>query len=293
MEKKINSQAFLEFVCFAAFSVLTLHLVISGKYLSYVTPKMAPYLYFTATVMLIWAISTFVKILQPQYRTHAAHCLVLILPLIIFLLPHSSLGTSTLSSGYAGGNSISLTGSTSGISDKGNTSNTQKSASGTNSGNLSTSGNSQAQSSSGSGGSSDTQGDDSIIKQFGLTLSEDGSINISDKEFYPWLTEISTNVSKYEGKTVTLKGFVYKDSTQMAEDEFVPARLLMYCCSADLTPCGFLCRYDSSSTLANNSWVTVTGTIYAEEINGNSQPVITATSVSPAEKPDEEYVYPW
>ncbi len=291
MVKKINSQAFLEFVCFAAFTALTLHLVISGKYLSYVTPKMAPYLYFTATVMLIWAISAFRNILRPTYRTHSAYCLVLILPIIIFLLPHSSLGNSTLSSGYSGGNSISLSVAASGTSAKSNSPNVQKSTK--SSGNSSSFVNSQAQNFSDSRESGNSQSDDSIAKQFGLALSEDGTINISDKEFYPWLLEISTNTGKYVGKTVTLKGFVFKDSTQMSEDEFVPARLLMYCCSADLTPCGLLCSYGNASSLTNNTWVTVTGTISEEEVNGKSQPVITATSVSPATKPDEEYVYPW
>jgi putative membrane protein len=279
MENKINSQALLEFICFAAFSFLTIFLVISGKYLSYVTPKMAPYLVFTSIVMLVWAISSFFRIFRPVYRTHAAYCLVLILPIIIFLLPHSSLETAALSSGYSGANAISQTASSSGANGKVDTSNAQST--------------SQAQSSSGSGGSSDAQGDDSIAKQFGLALSADGTISVSDQEFYPWLSEISENTGKYEGKTITLKGFVFKDSTQMSENEFVPARLLMYCCSADLTPCGLLCRYDGASSLTANSWVTVTGTLHEEEVNGSTQAVITAESVSPAEKPGEEYVYPW
>lgn len=251
MENKINTQALLESVCFAAFSFLSLYLVISGKYLSYVTPKMAPYLCFTSAVMLVWAISSLVKVPRPVHRTHAMYCLVLILPIIVFFLPHSQLETSGLSSGFNNGVP-------------------------------------QAQSSAG-----DAQNEESPTKKFGLALSGDGNIRVSDKDFYPWLSEITENISKYEGKTVTIKGFVFKDSTQMAQDEFVPARLLMYCCSADLMPCGLLCRYDKASSLAEDTWVTVTGTLSSEEINGKTQPVITATSVSPAEKPEEEYVYPW
>lgn len=268
MEKRLNSQALLEFICLVTFLVLTLYLVISGKYLSYVTPKMAPYLYFTAAVMLIWSISTIGKIFRPRYKVHAAHCLVLIVPIVFILLPHSSLSTSTLSSGYMDGNSLGLSGSTSGISGQGNSTGTPS-------------------------GSSDAQNDGSIVQQSGLAVSGDGTINISDKEFYPWLSEIFTNMNKYEGTTITLKGFVFRDASVMSENEFVPARLLMYCCSADLTPCGMLCRYDNSSELADNAWITVTGIIHVENYNGELQPVITATSVSSAEKPDDEYVYPW
>jgi len=266
----------MEFLCFALFALSALYLVISRKYLSYVTPKMVPFLYFMATVMIVWAVSAFRRILRPVYRTHAAHCFVLLLPLIFLLIPHGQLNTSTVSSGYMSGTSIAPS--------AGN----PKSASSTVS---------PVSSSPALGSSSPQSSAPAAVSgssgKCGLTVSADGSISISDDAFYSALAEISSNLSEYEGKTITVKGYVYRDPSLMSSDEFVPARLLMYCCTADLTPCGFLCRYGNTSSLSANSWVTVTGTIYSEEINGSAQPVITASSVTPAEKPKDEYVYPW
>ncbi len=46
-----NSQALAEISCYLAFAGAMLYLVRSGRYLSYVTPKLAPYLCFSAAVM--------------------------------------------------------------------------------------------------------------------------------------------------------------------------------------------------------------------------------------------------
>ncbi len=79
----------------------------------------------------------------------------------------------------------------------------------------------------------------------------------------------------------------------MKANEFVPARLLMYCCTADLSPCGIICEYDKASELKENSWVTVTGVIHIGQYQGKDEPQITVTSITSADKPKKEYVYPW
>ena len=264
MVKKLNAQASFEFLCLLLFSALILYLAISGKYLSYVTPKMLPYLYFTAAVMLGWALFKLPLLFRPHYKLRAAHGLVLLVPIIFLLLPHGSVSAATVS------NSL--------ISDVGLSESS-----------LSLDSASQTEGSS----ASDGQYDDSIIKQFGLERAADGSINVSDELFYPWLSEIFTNKDSYEGVPITIKGFVFRDTATMTENEFVPARLLMYCCAADLSPCGIVCEYDGASALEADTWVTVTGLIHVGEYQGEKQPVVTVTSVSPAEKPQDEYVYPW
>jgi putative membrane protein len=86
----------LEIVSCCVFGGVTLYLVRSGKYLSYVTPRMEPYLYFTAVVMGIWALSALGR-LRPQHKVRSAHCLVLAIPVLLLLLPHSPLDISDLS----------------------------------------------------------------------------------------------------------------------------------------------------------------------------------------------------
>jgi len=263
--KKFNPQAFLEFLCLMLFSVLTFYLAVSGKYLSYVTPKILPYLYFTSAVMMIWTLLKFPNLFHPQYKLRAMHCLVLLVPILFLLLPHGAVNASDVSTGYI--NDVGL--SQSSVSGGGTT----KTA--------------------GTAANSDGQSDDSLIKQFGLERASDGSINVADKLIYPWLSEVYSNKDSYEGVTITIKGFVFRDTSTMTENEFVPARLLMYCCTADLAPCGIVCEYDGASALAADSWVTVTGIIHVGEYQGEKQPIVTVTSVTPSEKPEDEYVYPW
>lgn len=303
MVKRINPQAFLEFICFSFFAALLFYLTVSGRYLSYVTPKMAPYLYFTSAVMLVWAVSKLFGIFRPQHRTRAAHCLVLILPILLLLLPHRSVIASGMSSGYLGGGSFTnVSGSTSstGTQTNENVSQSNSSATGDNpaaakASEGDTSGHfASADTSSDNGAdAAEEPYDDSIVKQYGLALSEDGSIKVSDELFYPWISEIFTNMNQYEGVPITIKGFVFKDSETMVSDEFVPARLLMWCCSADLSPCGIICEYDHASALEEDTWVTVTGVIHIGKYQGEDEPQITVTSISPTDQPKEEYVYPW
>ena len=83
-----NSQALAEISCYLAFAGAMLYLVRSGRYLSYVTPKLAPYLCFSAAVMVVWALSSLGRMFRIQYRKHIAHCFVLAIPLLLLLLPH-------------------------------------------------------------------------------------------------------------------------------------------------------------------------------------------------------------
>jgi putative membrane protein len=268
----LNWQALSETLCFLAFAALTLYLTISGAYLSYVTPRMAPYLYLTSFVMLVWAVSGLGRLFHPAHNIRLAHCLVLLIPIVLLLLPHGSVGADA-SAGYLDGGT--LAGASDGLPAA--AAQTPASPVGT----------------TASGENTDLSQNESSGAQNGPALSEDGSIHVSDEMFYPWLSEIFGSPDAYEGVPITLKGFVFRDPEIMSDSEFVPARMLMYCCAADVTPCGMLCEYSKASELEVGAWVTVTGVIHVGEYQGEKQPVILANEVSAAEKPDEEYVYPW
>ncbi|TGE34792.1 TIGR03943 family protein [Desulfosporosinus fructosivorans] len=104
---------------------------------------------------------------------------------------------------------------------------------------------------------------------------------------------VYTAMEKYEGYQITLKGFVFSDPTTMKDNEFVPARLAMSCCVADLMPCGIICQYNKASQLTADTWVTVEGIIHIEKYMDDNEPAITVTRISPAEKPKAEYIYPF
>ncbi len=53
--KGLNIQALTESVCYLVFGILLFRLTVTGAYLSYVTPRMKPYLYGLSPAMVLWA----------------------------------------------------------------------------------------------------------------------------------------------------------------------------------------------------------------------------------------------
>ena len=277
--RAFNPQIFLELLCCCVFAGLMLYLAVSGKYLSYVTPRMEPYLYFAAAVMVIWALAGLGRLFRPQYKLRAAHCLVLVVPILLLLLPHTPLSTSNLSGNYLGGNPFSAR--------SGNAA--QKQAS-------SAKADLEAPSSIASDPSDAPSSEDEYAVDLAGLDTANRKITVSNDEFGEWLAEIYTNIENLKGYTVVITGFVYKDSEELKADEFVPARLAMTCCVADLAPIGLLCKYDKASELKAESWVTVEGTLFVgqSEYDGvkYDEPQLTVTKITPAQKA-EGYIYPY
>ncbi len=92
-----------------------------------------------------------------------------------------------------------------------------------------------------------------------------------------------------------MTGSVFKDPELLKDDEFIPGRLAMTCCVADLAVTGLICHYDQASELEQDSWVTVEGTFFIGqyEYAGNQydDPQLKVTKITPAEAV-EGYVYP-
>ncbi len=324
--RAFNPQIFLESLCYCVFGGILLHLVHSGKYLSYVTPRMAPYLYFTIMVMGIWTLVGLARVFRPQHRIRASHCFVLAIPILLLLLPHSPLSASDFSGNYIGGNMFS--------SQTGQYGAQKKTPSGNSNFNASSS--APAESSSediqnlapAEPSSADVDNDPTSIdsadsidstvpdaqsdtqgEAFSMAAPYEGysanlpgldeakkKITVSNDDFGMWFFEICVNMEKYEGYTIVMTGAVYKDPQYMEEDEFVPSRMMMSCCAADLATAGLLCKYDNASNLQNDSWVTVEGTLFIREYEYYGQkyydPQIRVTNITPAEAV-EGYIYPY
>lgn len=122
---------------------------------------------------------------------------------------------------------------------------------------------------------------------------QDGVLVMDNANFYLALMEVYEKIEQYDGTKVELVGFVFRDSELFAENEFVPARFLMTCCVADMVPVGFLCRYEGAKELPLDSWVKVTGVIAKAQYQGNEIPIIQAEEIESAEKPQNDYVYPY
>jgi putative membrane protein len=252
----------LEFLCYAGFSALLLYLTYSGKYLTYVTPRMAPYLYFTAAVMLLWAGASAFGLFRPQNRLRLAHCLVPAIPILLLLLPHSPLSASDVSYGYAGGNAFAGPG---------------------------------AQTAGGFAASEPLRTDDDADgapQDEILAADAQALIEVEDEAFYSWMNELYVNLDTYVGCRIAMTGFVFKDPEVFGADEFVPARLGMTCCVADLVPYGLVCKYAGAGELEPDTWVRVEGVVRKGEYAGFEEPQIEVSSVEPAD-PVEGYIYPF
>ncbi len=300
--KGFNLQVLTECICYLVFGYLLFHLTYSGGYLSYVTPRMKPYLYGLSFLMLLWAVVEGRNLLVPQYKARLSRSFVLIIPILLLSIRPAAPGGSSMVRNYdnsgismAGGNRGSQAGGSWGqqIPPEG-------------SGEPLVNGETLPADTDWDTGENDgypetdeysedpaAQADDngSPLHELKGRDEETKTITIADEDYYAWLYELSSNSQKYEGYTVIMKGFIYRDPEIEKECDFALVRLSMWCCAADLTPIGFLVDWDQDLEFKDDDWVVVKGT-FGITADGESL-ILKAQTIKAAEKPKEEYVYPY
>ena len=304
---KIDKQALVECICYLLFAFALLYLVLSGQYLQYVTPRMKPYLLFAAVVLLVWARTAIENLYVVRHRRHCLHCFVLVFPLLMLILPHRSVSVSSVSTPAQSIAAVqTLRGSaaaanptpqptaapsapaTAESSEPVESPETEEQPAATPQPDIADSA-ADAENIDGTYETTNFLGNTTTLHGYDAANRH---ITISDAEFYTWMDVIWANPADYDGWTLTVTGEVDKASREMDADEFIPARLIMTCCAADLTPCGFVCKWAQADTLATDTWVTVTGTLYQRQYADHSEPQLQVQSVAPAE-PVEGYIYPY
>lgn len=273
----INGQALAESVCYILFGILLFRLTVTGEFLSYVTPRMKPYIYGLSVLMFLWGAMGLGKIFRPRYKNRISHCLVLCIPILILFVPPAPAAGNMAVRTYTGSD---LYGSLSGAA----RSKTEPSI------------DYQEEEVE---EKPDEYLNDTQPKTQGLPQTEPvlfngldeeaKTITIADEDFYNWMTELGTNADHYEGYTITMKGFVFLDLEERKENEFALVRLSMWCCSADLSPIGLMADDPNGLTFKENDWVTVKGKLLVVD----GYPTIEADNIEAAEKPEQEYVYPY
>lgn len=94
------------------------------------------------------------------------------------------------------------------------------------------------------------------------------------------------------GQTGDVIGFVLKRA-EFPEGHFMVARFILSCCTADGVSVGLPVVWENSAALKNDTWVRVQGTIQVGEFNGETLPIIRATSVDATiGRPSKPYLYP-
>ena len=114
-------------------------------------------------------------------------------------------------------------------------------------------------------------------------------IEIADRDFAYWYRHLSEEMGEYKNKTVRFKAMIAKNE-KLPEGAVVVGRNLMTCCVEDIGFAGLLCYTPMAKELNQQDWVMVTARIelkYASMYRRKG-PVLTATEITPAEKPEQE-----
>ena len=109
-------------------------------------------------------------------------------------------------------------------------------------------------------------------------------IEISPEAYGIWYIDCMDRRDRYEGKIVEFTAMVLK-SPEFPKNYFVPGRMAMTCCEADMTFLGFVTKAREAKDLQTKQWVKVRAKIAYEfwkDYEGEG-PVLYAETVQPAE----------
>ena len=88
-------------------------------------------------------------------------------------------------------------------------------------------------------------------------------IDVKPEDFGIFYVDIMDRPKRYEGKKVKYTGQLLMPP-ELGLESFVPGRMVMTCCAADMKFLGLICRYKGASAFANKDWVKITGTVHVE-----------------------------
>jgi uncharacterized repeat protein (TIGR03943 family) len=114
-------------------------------------------------------------------------------------------------------------------------------------------------------------------------------INIDDVQYVNIMNIIQDNLTNMIGKTVTTRGFVYREKEFM-QNQMIVARFGITCCVADASVYGMMVKGDVAA-LQKDKWVQITGKIEQTQYNGEEIPVIKIDQLSKITPPKQPYVF--
>lgn len=112
----------------------------------------------------------------------------------------------------------------------------------------------------------------------------DEVIEISQEAYGIWYLDTMDKPERYRGKTVEFTAMVLK-TPDFPKNYFVPGRMAMTCCEADMTFLGFMCKARNARLLETKQWVKVRARIeyeYSPEYEGDG-PTLYADRVETAD----------
>ncbi|MCF8890842.1 TIGR03943 family putative permease subunit [Priestia megaterium] len=121
-------------------------------------------------------------------------------------------------------------------------------------------------------------------------LVKQPKISINNTDYIPVMNIIENNANQFIGKKVEVNGFVYREKG-FKDNQFVVARFGISCCAADASVYGLLSTLENASTLKKDTWVHIKGIIQKTTYNGENVPYIQVQQIESIDQPDNPYVY--
>ncbi|MFE4046694.1 MULTISPECIES: TIGR03943 family putative permease subunit [Priestia] len=121
-------------------------------------------------------------------------------------------------------------------------------------------------------------------------LREKTKISINDTDYISVINTIEDNTDQFVGKKIEVSGFVYHEKG-FKNNQFVVARFGISCCAADASVYGLLSTLENALTLKKDTWVHIKGIIQKTTYNGENVPYIQVQQIESIDQPDNPYVY--
>ncbi|KYG90687.1 TIGR03943 family protein [[Bacillus] sp. KCTC 13219] len=122
-------------------------------------------------------------------------------------------------------------------------------------------------------------------------LFKKSKINMAAEDYIIYYDEINNNVSEYIGRRIQLNGFILKEE-EFAQNQMVISRFFITHCIADANIVGFLSDFPEATSLAEDTWVEVIGTLDITEFDGAYLPIIKIEQWVEIQEPETPYLYP-
>ena len=119
-------------------------------------------------------------------------------------------------------------------------------------------------------------------------------IEIKPADYGIWYIDCMDQPERYKGKTVEFTAMVLK-SPKFPKGQFVPGRMAMTCCEADMTFLGFMCKWKDAEKYKTKEWVKVrakVGVEYQRDYHGEG-PVLYAENVEKAAEIKDIVQFQW
>lgn len=264
--KRLNWEALLTIICLLAFSLLLAVLLITGQMRYYVHPRLNPYLWVAAALLVVMAGFMLPLVAKPRRSVRIVPFLALALPVLTaFALPPVTVGQAAAPLLGSGNPAVRSAAPISQPSSSAVAATPQPIAP------------------TFTPAPRDEQLDQSPFTGEGITV-------VQDEDFLQWYIDGYDRIESLAGMVFSIRAQVTRIDG-FAENEFLPGRLYMSCCAADIAPMGFLAQWDQADTLAEGSWVWVLGTLEWGEYQGEGMPVMQVQQVQTAQPPLDPYIY--